>query len=533
MSLIWFSLILILTAALMYIVIARQVKKLTRTPVWQLWLVLMAPIVCLVLWRILSGGRMLPPFVFLFLLIVSFFFYASLIERGRIQRSIDPDTKPDSTDEPLAPRAPDTDADPAAALKKDASSAQSIPEPTTSEPVQVPSKEVVRPLTDEEEKRLRDCFPWSTYYVQNFEYRPQAVICWGQLRAPAEMAYKKITANVRAEFGDRFLVLLQEGQKRKPIFAIVTNPQVTPEGQILQKTLDKPSWGIALALLSFVTTTWAGYEIVKVLPDALKSGSPNIWDGLPYACAWMGFFGVRELGYYLTARRYRVPVTLPYFIPLPPLPSLPIGTLGAFIQLRSPVPNRQVLFDIRAVGSLFGLFVAIILLAVGLTQSTVVDVVKDATPSIFDFEGLRPQFSLMLACLSKWALGGQLTADKLIALHPIAFAGWLGVLFSAFNLMPIGSLDGGRIVHAVYGQRVGAIIGNVARWLLLALAMTQSHLLLWALLLFLLPTMDEPALNDVTELNGWRDFTGLVMLAVLLLIIMPAPASLMAWLGLA
>jgi hypothetical protein len=84
----------------------------------------------------------------------------------------------------------------------------------------------------------------------------------------------------------------------------------------------------------------------------------------------------------------------------------------------------------------------------------------------------------------------------------------------------------------VYGQRVGAIIGNVARWLLLALSFSQSHLLLWALLLFMLPAMDEPALNDVTELNGWRDVTGLIMLAVLLLIIMPAPASLMTWLGL-
>jgi membrane-associated protease RseP (regulator of RpoE activity) len=171
-------------------------------------------------------------------------------------------------------------------------------------------------------------------------------------------------------------------------------------------------------------------------------------------------------------------------------------------------------------------------LAVGLTQSTVVDAVANRPPSIFDFEGLKPQYSLLLACLSKWALGAQLLPNKLIALHPIAFAGWLGVLFSAFNLMPIGSLDGGRIVHAVYGQRVGAIIGNVARWLLLALSFTQSHLLLWALLLFLLPAMDEPALNDVTELNGWRDFTGLVMLALVLLIIMPAPASLMTWLGL-
>jgi membrane-associated protease RseP (regulator of RpoE activity) len=516
MQLIWYFLLLIITGALMYVVILRQAKKLTQTPVWQLWLVLMAPILCLMLWRILSGGQTLPPIVFLLLLISSFLAYANLLVRGRPDRSGDP---------------PNATADPQSALPQRAMTPSiQIPD-APADPTATPAAGV-RPLTDEEETRLRDCFPWSTYYVQNFEYRPQAVICWGQLRAPAETAYQQVQANVRSEFGDRFLVLLQEGQNRKPIFAIVTNPQLTPEGQIIQKTLDKPAWGIALALMSFLTTTWAGYEIVKLLPATLRSGQAHLLDGLPYAFAWMGFFGVRELGYYLTAKRYRVAVTLPYFIPLPPLPSLPIGTLGAFIQLRSPVPNRQILFDIRAVGSLLGLLLAIALLAVGLTQSAVVDAVANRAPSIFDFEGLRPQYSLLLACLSKWALGAQLLPNKLIALHPIAFAGWLGVLFSAFNLMPIGSLDGGRIVHAVYGQRVGAIIGNVARWLLLALSFTQSHLLLWALLLFLLPAMDEPALNDVTELNGWRDFTGLVMLALVLLIIMPAPASLMAWLDL-
>jgi membrane-associated protease RseP (regulator of RpoE activity) len=518
MQLIWFLLLLIMTGALMYVMIVRQAKKLTQTPVWLLWSVLMAPIVGLMLWRILSGGKPLPPIVFLLLLISSFLAYANLLVRGRVDRTGElPAEPPIDPGPPLAPLNQRDGGIPAIPLTPDSPN---------------PLPEAVRPLTDAEETRLRDCFPWSIYYVQNFEYRPQAVICWGQLRSPAAAAYQKIQANVRSEFGDRFLVLLQEGQNRKPIFAIVTNPQLTPEGQVIQKTLDKPAWGIALALMSFLTTTWAGYEIVKVLPASLRSGSADLLDGLPYACAWMGFFGVRELGYYLTAKRYRVAVTLPYFIPLPPLPSLPIGTLGAFIQLRSPVPNRQVLFDIRALGSLSGLLLAIGLLAFGLTQSTVVDAIANRTPSIFDFEGLRPQYSLLLACLSKWALGAQLLPNKLIALHPIAFAGWLGVLFSAFNLMPIGSLDGGRIVHAVYGQRVGAIIGNVARWLLLALSLTQSHLLLWALLLFLLPAMDEPALNDVTELNGWRDFTGLVMMALVLLIIMPAPASLMRSLGL-
>jgi membrane-associated protease RseP (regulator of RpoE activity) len=513
----WFFLLLLLMSGwLTYRVIAKQVEGLTRTPVWQLWLMLMAPILVLSLWRILSGGQMLNPLIFCALLVFSFLGYANLIQRGRIRPSQDL-RQPESADEM---RSAATEIDPNLATTD---SSEPELEPT-------PDPATVRPLNAEEEVQLRECFPWSVYFVQNFEYRPQAVICWGQLRAKAEDAYQQIQANIQQTFGDRFLVLLQEGQNRKPVFAIVANPQLTPEGQVIQKTLDRPGWGIGLALISFLTTTWAGYEMVRLLPQPLKPSQPTWWDGLPYAFAWMGFFAVRELGYYMTARRYRVPVTLPYFIPLPPLPQLPIGTLGAFIQLRSPVPNRKILFDIRAIGSLLGLGVAVVLLTWGLTLSTVVPVPK--SPSIFDFEGLKPQFSLLLACLSKWALGGTLTADKAIGLHPIAFAGWLGVLFSAFNLMPIGSLDGGRIIHAVYGQRVGAIIGNVSRWLLLALAFVQSHLLLWALLLFLLPAMDEPALNDVTELDGSRDFIGLLMLVLLVLIIMPAPAMVLGWLGL-
>jgi Peptidase family M50 len=503
MQLWFFFLLLVISGWLTYGMVARQVKGITRTPVWQLWLVLMLPILGLTLWRILSKGQSLSPLIFLALLVMSFIGYASLIQRGRIRSTPTPDR-------PLVPV-----------------NVAETPPPIGPDRPLIPA--TVRSLNAAEEEQLRECFPWSVYFVQNLEYRPQAVICWGQLRVAADVAYQQIQTNIQQAFGDRFLVLLQEGQNRKPVFAIVANPQVTAEGQVIRKTLDRPGWGIGLALLSFVTTTWAGFEMVRLLPQAIKPMQPTWLDGLPYAFAWMGFFAVRELGYYWTARRYRVPVTLPYFIPLPPLPQLPIGTLGAFIQLRSPVPNRQILFDIRAIGSLLGLGVAIGLLAWGLTLSTVVPVPK--TPSIFDFEGLKPQFSLLLACLSKWALGGALTADKAIGLHPIAFAGWLGVLFSAFNLMPIGSLDGGRIIHAVYGQRVGATIGNVTRWLLLMLAVVQNHLLLWALLLFLLPVMDEPALNDVTELDGSRDLIGLLMLVLLVVIVVPAPALVLGWLG--
>jgi membrane-associated protease RseP (regulator of RpoE activity) len=97
--------------------------------------------------------------------------------------------------------------------------------------------------------------------------------------------------------------------------------------------------------------------------------------------------------------------------------------------------------------------------------------------------------------------------------------------------MPVGQLDGGHIVHAMFGQRSGAAIGQISRLLLLLLSFAQHHLIFWAILLFVIPASDEPALNDVTELDNRRDLWGLLALGLLLLIILPTPAALSRFLN--
>ncbi|HEY9654906.1 MAG TPA: site-2 protease family protein, partial [Crinalium sp.] len=144
----------------------------------------------------------------------------------------------------------------------------------------------------------------------------------------------------------------------------------------------------------------------------------------------------------------------------------------------------------------------------------------------FNLQARNPNFSLLLALLSKLALGGALTAGSGLDLHPVAVASCLGIVVTAFNLMPVGQLDGGHIVHAMFGQRVGTAIGQISRLLLLLLSLVQSHLLVWAVLLFLMPASDEPALNDVTELDNRRDLWGILALGLLVLIILPLPAGL-------
>ncbi len=286
--------------------------------------------------------------------------------------------------------------------------------------------------------------------------------------------------------------------------------------------LTRPALAIGLFVATLFTTTAVGTLITGITEDSLQA-NPNLFlQGLPYALSLLAILGLHELGHYLMARRYDMKATLPYFIPIPFF----LGTFGAFIQLRSPVPNRRALFDVGIAGPLSGLVIALPLLIWGLAHSDVVPMPENA--SLLNFEALDPGASIALAVLSKLALGSQLTLESAIHLHPVAVSGCLGLVVTALNLMPVGQLDGGHIVHAMYGQRNGAIIGQVCRFLMLGLTFVHSELLIWAILLFFIPAIDEPALNDVSELDARRDLWGLLALTVLVLIVLPTPGPLKA-----
>ncbi len=476
--------------------IVQRVTGITRTPVWALWLVAMMPAFLLTAWALAFGTQRRMPLELVILLFVGCLaLYLYLIQKGRI-----------------APSAIDA----------------SAPQVPSSPLERLSEQPISRPIDKAEETSLQGCFPWSVYYLQTIDYRPQAVICRGQLRTTPEVAYKTIQENIEEKFGDRFYVVFQEGVNEKPFFALVPNPQANLEARRNQR-LTRPGVALGLAAMTLLTTLLAGLEIAK---KQVTLNPSVLVQGLPYALAIMGFFAVRSLGYYWTTRRYHIAATLPYFIPVIPLPLLPLGTVGSFIQIRSPIPHRKALFDVGVIGALAGFAIAIPLLYWGLSHSTVVALPQKTGAGLLSFEALNPKYSLVLAGLGKLALGSQLVAQKAINLHPIAVAGWIGLLFSAFNLMPVGQLDGGRMIHAMFGQRTGAIIGQISRLLLLILSFAQQHLLLWAILLLLLPPTDEPALNDVTELTNVRDVIGLLVLALVLLIILPAPKAVLSWLSL-
>jgi membrane-associated protease RseP (regulator of RpoE activity) len=489
-----FFLLLILLGIFTYWTVQRSVAGITRTPIWLLWLVMMMPAFVWTAWVLLNGENAPMPLLLLlgpFILCPLLYYF--LVQWGR----------------PSQPA-------PSAATSNSSNQPPTLPIEER--------KPVLRPIDKQEEAQLQGCFPWSIFYLQNIEYRPQALICRGQLRATPEVAYQTIRENIETKFGDRFLVVFQEGLNGKPFFALVPNPLAQSTQRKSAEVLSRPRLAMGLFLATLMTTTVAGALMMPEMSDErLRSDFSLLWQGLPYALALMAVLGIHELAHYLAARRYQIRATLPYFIPLPPASFFPFGTVGAFIQMRSPVPNRKALFDVGISGPLAGFMVAVPLLFWGLAHSTPIPLAESS--GLFNFESFRPASSLVMAILSKLALGSALSTDQALRLHPVAIAGCLGVVITALNLMPVGQLDGGHIVHAMFGQRIGAIIGQVARILVLALSFVQKEFFLWAILLFFIPSVDEPALNDVSELDNKRDFLGLLALTLLILIVLPAPQA--------
>lgn len=479
-----------------YFIVKRSVAKITTTPIWLIWLVLMTPALIWTGWTLIYGqDTPMPAFLLIGPFVICPFLYWWLVQKGRV-------TPQESSPSPL---------------EKANLVLENIDNPAP--------KNDLKPITAEEEKSLRDCFPWGIYYLQNIDYRPQAILCRGKLRAVPEEAYQVIKNNVEKVFGDRFLLLFQESFQGQPFFALVANPWQQKTETIETEKITRPFLALGLLLLTILTTTVIGAGLSGINAQQLENNSSLLLQGLPYSLGLIAILGLHEFSHYFTAVKYKIKTTLPYFIPIPFF----LGTFGAFIQMRSPVPTRKALFDVAVAGPLGGIIIAIPLLFWGLSLSEIVPLTNQS--SLLNFQALNPQFSFFLSIVAKLALGSNLIAGKAIHLHPLAVAGYVGIIVTALNLMPVGQLDGGHIVHAMYGQKTAIIIGQLTRLFMFILALVQPDFLLWAIILLLMPVSDQPALNDVTELDNKRDLLGLFSLALLLSILLPLPEAVARWWG--
>lgn len=178
-----------------------------------------------------------------------------------------------------------------------------------------------------------------------------------------------------------------------------------------------------------------------------------VLDGLMYMLAIMGILGVHEMGHFAAARFHRVDASLPFFIPMP-LP--PIGTFGAVIRMRKPPDTRAALLDIGAAGPLAGLLVAIPVCFIGLELSPVQPLADLPDHAILEGN------SLIYLLLKYLAHPGMGPGDD-VFLHPLAWAGWIGLLVTSLNLLPAGQLDGGHILYGLLGPKAHARVARAVR----------------------------------------------------------------------
>ncbi len=220
-----------------------------------------------------------------------------------------------------------------------------------------------------------------------------------------------------------------------------------------------------------------------------------------------------ELGHYFVSRKHGIRASLPYFLPFP---LSPFGTFGAIIRMKSTVSSRKALFDTGAAGPLTSLCLSIPAIAIGLKLSEVVPVnsFKEGTLRLAD----PPLFSF----LEKLIIGSVPESSDIV-LHPIAFAGWVGLFVTALNLLPIGQLDGGHIAYALFGSRSRIVFFLSIAVLTLITFLYNPGWLLLLILLIIFGFRHPAPMDDLTPLDGRRRILGAIMFLVLFLSFTPAP----------
>ncbi len=323
----------------------------------------------------------------------------------------------------------------------------------------------------------------------------------------------------------------------------------------------KPSSRLYLNIILFIVTVFSVMLTGAEVPaSAASGGAPSlglmfryILTGWPFALSMMGILFTHEMGHYIACRIYKVPATPPFFIPAPLIS--PLGTFGAFIAMRGIPKNKRILFDVGVAGPLAGLVVAVPVLFLGLSLSHLGPINPAPAGATGFLEG-----NSLAYLLAKYLVFGKLLPEPVsmgglspvvywlryfftgqpipfhgtdVMLHNVALAGWAGLLVTALNLVPVGTLDGGHVAYGLFGEKarrifpvaIGVLIALIFLPSLLTLSIGAINLswLLWVFILFWLGNVRTTPLDDITPLDGKRRALGFFVLILFFLLFTPIP----------
>ncbi|MBI5351541.1 MAG: site-2 protease family protein [Chloroflexi bacterium] len=304
---------------------------------------------------------------------------------------------------------------------------------------------------------------------------------------------------------------------------------------------DKVSTNIILFVLTVFSVMLAGAEPDGPFPADFGGQMlmlfKSILSGWPFAVSLLGILLAHEFGHYFMSRYHKTPATLPYFIPLPPPLGL-FGTMGAAIIMRGIPKNKRILFDIGIAGPIAGLVVAIPVLFLGLSLSTLGHIQADpnrfleGNSLIYLFAKFVTFGKLLPAPLEpqgifywvKYFLTGQPVpfGGQDVFIHPVAFAAWAGLLVTSLNLIPAGTLDGGHVIYGLFGSKARKAFPFIIGLLVIA-GYFWSGWWLWAIILYWLGRVNAEPLDQITTLDPTRRLIGFAMIIVFFLVLMPVP----------
>ena len=347
-------------------------------------------------------------------------------------------------------------------------------------------------------------------------------------------AYDQLADSVRA-YG--LTPLFRKEGERHLIFLAPSMPE--PKKRL-------PTTNIVMFILTVLSVLFVSAEPQGPIPSdflgQLWVVFKSILTGWPFALSLMSILLAHEFGHYLMSRYHKTAATLPYFIPFP-LP--PLGTMGAVIQMQAVPKNKRILFDIGIAGPLAGMVIAIPVLLYGLTISKLGPVVADPNGwiegnSLFYlfskfviFGKLLPEpatthgLPLFLYWIRYFFTGTPLPIGGVdVFISNVALAGWAGLLVTALNLIPVGTLDGGHVTYALFGEKIRKAYPFVVG-LLLVMGFVAQTWWLWAVLLLWLGRVHAEPLDQITELDPRRRAIGWFAILLFILIFSPVPMVLL------
>ncbi len=337
-------------------------------------------------------------------------------------------------------------------------------------------------LTDEKFEELYDQIE-SVFQIYDVASDDGTLFFYGIPNEDLKEIYQKLWTPF-AEMGYQFAIKYELGEH-----ILIASPFV-----------DKPErvWiNALLAIATIFTTMFVGARMFGV---DLANNPSQFTQGLPFTLAIMTVLGSHEMGHYIAARMHGMHTSLPYFIPFPTI----IGTMGAIIKHRGPIPSRKALFDVGVAGPLIGLAASIFVTIIGLNLPAVAP-----SQDMMMMELQNPPLFEMLV---------NLVGSVGEFIHPVAFAGWVGMLVTLLNLLPSGQLDGGHVLRAMMGEKA-KYVSSMMPYILLVIGIYVTFItkqsgfiwIFWALLLSLFAAAGHPTpLDDEIELDNNRMAIGVL-----------------------